>query len=76
LLKRFQLSDEEFIELFDYCKEKNILALCTPFDETSADKLEKIGIAGFKVASADLTNHRLLKHLATKKLPLILSEIS
>ncbi|MFT7009294.1 MAG: sialic acid synthase SpsE/sugar phosphate isomerase/epimerase [Colwellia sp.] len=73
LLKRFQLSDEEFIELFDYCKEKNILALCTPFDETSADKLEKIGIAGFKVASADLTNHRLLKHLATKKLPLILS---
>ncbi|CAH0527230.1 N-acetylneuraminate synthase family protein [Vibrio hippocampi] len=73
LLKRFQLSDDEFIELFAYCKQKNILALCTPFDESSADKLEKIGVAGFKVASADLTNHKLLKHLAAKKLPLILS---
>ncbi|MBT0044277.1 N-acetylneuraminate synthase family protein [Vibrio alginolyticus] len=73
LLKRFQLSDEEFIELFKYCKQKGILALCTPFDEASADKLEKIGISGFKVASADLTNHRLLKFLSEKNLPLILS---
>jgi len=73
LLKRFQLSDEDFINLFEYCEHKGILALCTPFDEVSADKLEKIGVAGFKVASADLTNHRLLKHLASKKLPLILS---
>ncbi len=73
LLKRFQLSDDEFIEIFAYCKLKGILALCTPFDESSADKLEKIGVAGFKVASADLTNHKLLKHLAEKKLPLILS---
>ncbi|EDL53905.1 sialic acid synthase [Vibrio mediterranei AK1] len=73
LLKRFQLCDEEFVEIFEYCKQKEILALCTPFDEASADKLEKIGVAGFKVASADLTNHRLLKYLAAKKVPLILS---
>lgn len=73
LLKRFQLSDEEFVEIFNYCDAKNILALCTPFDEVSADKLEAIGVAGFKIASADLTNHRLLKYLASKKLPLILS---
>lgn len=73
LLKRFQLSDEEFVELFQYCKQRDILALCTPFDEVSADKLIKIGVTGFKVASADLTNHRLLKYLAAKKLPLILS---
>lgn len=73
LLKRFQLTDEEFVEIFEYCKQKDILALCTPFDEVSADKLENIGTAGFKVASADLTNHRLLRHLAGKRLPLILS---
>jgi sialic acid synthase SpsE/sugar phosphate isomerase/epimerase len=73
LLKRFQLNDDEFVELFEYCKQKEILALCTPFDESSADKLEQIGVAGYKVASADLTNHRLIKYLATKKLPLILS---
>lgn len=73
LLKRFQLTDEEFVEIFEYCKQKNILVLCTPFDEVSADKLEKIGVPGFKVASADLTNHRLLKYLAAKRRPLILS---
>ncbi len=73
LLKRFQLSDDDFAELFAYCHDKDILALCTPFDLESADKLEKLGVAAFKVASADLTNHKLLQHLAQKKRPLIVS---
>lgn len=73
LLKKFQLRDNEFEELFQYCRQNNILALCTPFDRASADKLEEMNVQGFKVASADLTNHQLIKHLAQKKMPLILS---
>lgn len=73
LLKRFQLDDNEFEELFQYCRQKDIVALCTPFDAASADNLEKLNVQGFKVASADLTNHPLIKHLAQKKRPLILS---
>lgn len=73
LLSRFQLSDEEFIEIFDYCDTKGITAICTPFDGSSADKLDKLGVPAFKVASADLTNHDLLKRLAKFRKPLIVS---
>lgn len=73
LLKRFQLSNDGFYELFEYCEKKNILFLCTPFDEKSVDVLEDIGVVGYKIASADLNNHSLIKYLASKKKPIILS---
>ncbi len=73
LLSRFQLKNEEFIELFEYCKQQDITFLCTPFDEVSADKLVAMGVVGFKIASADLTNHALLKHVARKNLPMLVS---
>src|SRR5690606_3324133 len=73
LLSKFQLSDADFEELFVYCESINIPVLCTPFDIVSADKLERMNIEAFKVASADLTNHELLMHLCEKNKPLIVS---
>ena len=73
LLKRFQLNDEEMFRVFDYCKTKGILPLCTPWDEVSLDKLEKYRMAAYKVASADLTNHRLIERLCETRKPLIVS---
>ena len=73
LLARFQLSDDQFKEIFDYCRRKSITPLCTPFDFLSADKLVKLNVAAFKVASADLTNHDFLRYLCAKGLPLIVS---
>ena len=73
LLERFQLKDEEFYEIFDYCKSKGLAVLCTPFDKVSADKLAAYGVDAYKVASADLTNHDLLEHLAKKSKPLLIS---
>ncbi|MEA5535542.1 N-acetylneuraminate synthase family protein [Crocosphaera sp. XPORK-15E] len=73
LLSRFQLSDEEMLQAFDYCQEKGILALCTPWDLDSLNILENYGMIAYKVASADLTNHQLLKALAKTGKPLICS---
>ncbi|MEP1385360.1 MAG: N-acetylneuraminate synthase family protein [Paraglaciecola sp.] len=73
LLSKFQLKDDEFLEIIQYSIAKGVIPLCTPFDKESADKLVCMGIDAFKVASADLTNHELLKHLAKKRLPLIVS---
>ena len=73
LLKKYQLSDAEFAKLFDYCKQKKITVLCTPFDTVSADKLNALAVPAFKVASADLTNHPLLMHLCAMGKPLIVS---
>jgi sialic acid synthase SpsE/sugar phosphate isomerase/epimerase len=73
LLARFQLCPEEMIAAFDYCKAQGILPLCTPWDLESLALLEAYGMVAYKVASADLTNHDLLKALAQTGKPLICS---
>ncbi|MBE9166960.1 N-acetylneuraminate synthase family protein [Pleurocapsales cyanobacterium LEGE 06147] len=73
LLSRFQLSPEEMFAAFDYCKERNILPLCTPWDVKSLTLLEQYGMPAYKVASADLTNHDFLRVLAKTGKPLICS---
>jgi len=73
LLKRFELSTQEHLELFNYCKNLNIEYLCTPWDQSSVKTLESFGVPAFKVASADLTNMPLLDTLTKTGKPLILS---
>jgi sialic acid synthase SpsE/sugar phosphate isomerase/epimerase len=73
LLSKFQLSTKEMVEVFDYCKEKGILPLCTPWDQASLEVLEDYGMVGYKLASADLTNHDLLRIMARTGKPLICS---
>jgi len=73
LLNKFELSIDQQSDLAEYCKEKGILYLCTPWDTTSVEILESFNVKGYKVASADLTNLPLLDKLAKTKKPLILS---
>jgi len=73
LLERFELSVEEQRLLADYCQEKGILYLCTPWDQRSIAVLESFGVPAYKVASADLTNLPLIDQLCQTGKPLILS---
>ena len=73
LLTRFQLTDAELFEVFDYCKERGILPMCTPWDLSSLRALEQYNIPAYKVASADLTNHELLEALARTGKTLVIS---
>jgi len=73
LLKRLELKEEEHFELLNYCNEKGIIFFSTPYDEESADFLNKIGIPVFKVASTDLNNIPLLKRITSYAKPIFLS---
>ena len=73
LLRRFQLSSEEMFQAFDYCKAQGLLPLCTPWDVESLRVLEEYGMEAYKIASADLTNHDLLKAIAKSGKPLLCS---
>ena len=73
LLRRFELSADEHQRLANHCAKKDILYLCTPWDASSVDVLEGLGVPAYKVASADLTNLPLLDKLAATGKPLILS---
>lgn len=72
-IKELQPSFVDQKKLFERCKKRRIVFLSTPYDEKSADFLDELGIAGFKISSSDLTNHLLLKHILKKKKPIILS---
>ena len=73
LLNKFELSIDEHKKLYNYCKEKGILYMCTPWDKNSIDILESFNVELYKVASADLTNIPLIDKLCKTKKPLILS---
>lgn len=73
LLNKYELSANNHIEIAEYCKQKNILYMCTPWDEKSVSTLEDLGVKSYKVASADLTNVMLLKRLIGTQKPIILS---
>lgn len=73
MLKRLELPLESFKELSDYCKQKPIQFLSTPFDIASAYFLAKLGMPMMKVSSGDLTNMPFLRELGSIGLPVILS---
>lgn len=73
LLSRFQLSRDDLFRVFDYCYRKGIQPLCTPWDLPSLEALESYGLPGYKTASADFTNHELLKAIAQLGKPMICS---
>ncbi len=73
LLNKFQLSHDALCQVFDYCRQRGILPLCTPWDMVSVRVLDEYGLEGFKVASADLTNFEILEALTKTGKPLICS---
>ena len=73
LLIEFELSDDDFRELFWYCRSRGITALCTPWDRASVDFLETCDLAGYKIGSPDLTNFPLIEYVAATGKPMLLS---
>jgi len=63
---------EEFETLANYAATFGLDFLSTPFDFEAVDILEDL-VPAYKVASADITNYPLLKYIASKGKPILLS---
>jgi N,N'-diacetyllegionaminate synthase len=72
MLRSLQLPEAEYERLARRCGDLGILFLSTPFDELSADLLEPL-VPAFKLGSGEVTNLPLLRHVAGKGKPVILS---
>lgn len=68
-----EVPNEYHKTLLDLCNKYNTTYLCTPTDEDLVDYLDSIGVSAFKIASYSLTHYPLLKHVAKKNKPIILS---
>jgi len=73
MLKRLELPPAAYHDLRDYCVERGVIFMSTPFDEDSADFLEELGVPAFKVPSGEITNLALLGHIAQKGIPMFVS---
>ena len=73
LFERLSLSFSTQKKIFSYARKKKIFIFSTPFDFKSVDFLEKIGVGAYKIASADLVNLPLVKYVAEKNKPIIIS---
>ena len=60
-------------ELKDYADEIEIDFLSTPFDKTSVDFLESIGVEAYKIASFELVDIPLIRYIASKNKPIMMS---
>ena len=73
MIKKLELTDADFEKLALYARKRDIMFLSTPFDKESVELLDKLGVPAFKVASGEITNFPLLRYIAKKGKPVILS---
>lgn len=73
MVKKLELSFDDFKLIKEYCEKKGILFLSTPFDIVSIDFLESIGIPFWKIPSGEITNLPYLIRIAKTKKPIIMS---
>ena len=73
MLRRLELAPEAFELLRDRARALGIEFLSTPFDAGSVDLLRRLGVARFKVSSADVTDLPLLERIGSCGKPVILS---
>lgn len=71
--KRIEFGEEEYRMIDQYAKQKEIMWFVSPWDEDSVDFLEKLNVPCYKIASALLTDHRLLIKVRELGKPILLS---
>lgn len=73
-LKRgLEFGIKEYAEIDEYCKAKGMLWTASCWDEESVDFVEQFNPPYYKIASASLTDDKLLRHYRAKGRPVVLS---
>ncbi len=70
---KVEFGEAEYREIDRYCKEKGIDWMVSVWDEPSVDFMEQFSTPAYKVPSASLTDHGLLRYLRKTGKPVILS---
>ncbi len=73
-LKRgLEFNQAQYAEIDAYCKQANMPWFASCWDEASVDFISQFNPPCYKIASACLTDHNLLRHTRSKNRPIILS---
>jgi N-acetylneuraminate synthase len=72
MIKRLELTYNDFSDLKKYCDKKGIMFLSTAFDNESIDFIDNL-VPIFKVPSGEINNFPYLEKIAQKNKPVIMS---
>ena len=73
MLSKLALTQNNFCQLKEYCEEKNIGFLSTPFDLESIAFLDELGVDFWKLPSGEITNLPYLEAIANTNKPIVMS---
>jgi N-acetylneuraminate synthase len=73
LKKGLEFNFDQYLEISNYCKARNIFWFASPWDVDSVDFLEQLNVIAYKVASASITNSKLLSKIASTGKPVFMS---
>jgi len=73
MLQRLELKTEYYDELIDYCQQKQIEFLSTPFDLNSIELLQALNLQRWKIPSGEITNLPYLRKIGSLNMPVIVS---
>ncbi|MBE5749333.1 MAG: N-acetylneuraminate synthase [Clostridiales bacterium] len=73
MLKRLELSYDDFKKIKEHCDKIGILFSSTADEEESLDFLVELGIPFIKIGSGDIGNVSFLRYAGSKGLPVLLS---
>ena len=70
---KIEFGIKQYIEIEKFCKEQQIIWFASVWDQPSVDFVEQFEVPCYKISSASLTDHSLLRHVSSKGRPIILS---
>jgi N,N'-diacetyllegionaminate synthase len=73
MVTAYQLTTEQHVEAHARCVERGIAFCSTPFSPEEVDTLEALDVPFYKIASMDVTHLSLLRYVARKTRPVVLS---
>ena len=71
--RKIELSINQYKEIDNYCKQKQITWFASCWDEQSVEQLAEINISCFKIASASLTDYKTINSMLKYDIPIIMS---
>jgi N-acetylneuraminate synthase len=71
--RKVEFGEKEYQEINRYCREKGIPWLVSVWDEQAVDFMARFDTPAYKIPSASLTDHNLLRHVRRTGKPVIIS---
>ena len=73
IMEECALNEEDEISLKEHVESRGKIFISTPFSRAAADRLEAMGVCGYKIGSGECNNYPLIEHIAAFGKPIILS---